>query len=102
MTNFWNLTQPRILATLEVLGEALMVPFSSIRDAVMPPSSDVLERRTRKLLSQHDRRIKRLNATAENHERTIMALNQSITEIDHEITEIEVYADVLERLLDPS
>lgn len=99
MTNFWNVTQPRLLAFIETLTEKLTVPFRSLMEAINPPAGPALERRTRKVLAQYDRYIQRRNALAENHERVIAKLNEDIVAIDHEIAELETYSDGLRRIL---
>lgn len=84
------------------LRSFVLTAFYKARDTVLPPAAEVLEVRAQRLLRDYEKLIAQKNKTAENHERLIAQLNENITVIDHEITEIEVFADVLKRLLNPS
>lgn len=79
-------------AAWKTLSEKMM-------DSLFPPQADTLKARLQSALQDYEGYIARKNAEAEVHERTVASLSTSIEEIDHEITEVEVFADVLKRLL---
>lgn len=65
-----------------------------------PPEANTLKTRLQVCLNDYEAYIKRRNAEAEDKERTIAKLNTEIELIDDDITEVEIYADTLKRLLE--
>lgn len=92
-TPMWRRATAQVRSSLAGLVRYVTAPW-------FPAEASTLNARLRACHSDYEAYIKRRNTEAEAKERTIAALTNDIERIDDDITEVEVYADVLKRLLE--
>lgn len=92
-TPLWRRATAQINFTFSKMVRSVLAPW-------FPAEAITLKARLTDCHRDYEAYIKRRNAEAEAKERTIATLNNEIELIDDDITEVELYADTLKRLLE--